>query len=43
MSEPRLYVIQATRETETGMSMGEWRSCPYCGGAGRLPGLQPPN
>ncbi|MBB5071977.1 hypothetical protein [Saccharopolyspora gloriosae] len=42
MSEPRLYVIQATRETETGMSMGEWRSCPHCGGAGRLPGLQPP-
>ncbi|MFR9729466.1 hypothetical protein ACL03H_09575 [Saccharopolyspora sp. MS10] len=42
VSEPRIYVIQATRETETGMTMGEWRTCPHCGGAGRIAGVVPP-
>jgi hypothetical protein len=42
ISEPRLYVIQATADTQTGMTMGEWRTCPQCRGAGQLPGLQPP-
>lgn len=42
ISEPRIYVIQATRETETGMTMGEWRTCPQCKGLGILPGITPP-
>jgi hypothetical protein len=42
ISEPRVYVIQATAEMQTGMSMGEWRSCPQCASAGQLPGLKPP-
>jgi hypothetical protein len=41
-SEPRVYVIQATEEMQTGMTLGEWRTCPQCDGAGQLPGLQPP-
>lgn len=42
VSEPRVYVIQATAEMQTGMSMGEWRSCPQCDSSGQLPGLRPP-
>ncbi len=42
ISEPRVYVIQATPELQTGMTMGEWRTCPYCSGAAQLPGLQAP-
>ncbi len=42
VSEPRVYVIQATSDTRTGMSMGEWRDCPHCGGVGHLSGLIPP-
>ncbi|GAA4867574.1 hypothetical protein [Saccharopolyspora cebuensis] len=42
ISEPRLYEIQATEELTTGMTMGEWRPCPQCDGAGLLPGLRPP-
>ncbi len=42
LSEPRVYVIQATEELQTGMTMGEWRTCPRCGGSGQLPGVHPP-
>ncbi|MBK0869173.1 MAG: hypothetical protein IJH84_04955 [Saccharopolyspora sp.] len=42
LSEPRLYLIQATTDTQTGMTMGEWRTCPHCNGAGKLPGVRPP-
>lgn len=41
ITEPRLYMIQATPELQTGMTMHEWRSCPQCGGTGMLP-LRPP-
>lgn len=42
VSEPRVYVIQATAEMRTAMSLAEWRTCPQCGGAGQLPGLRAP-
>ncbi len=42
ISEPRLYVVQATRELRTGMTLGEWRPCPQCAGNGQLPDLHPP-
>ncbi|MBB5156332.1 hypothetical protein [Saccharopolyspora phatthalungensis] len=42
ISEARLYVVQATEDLQTGMTMAEWRTCPQCGGKGYLPGLQPP-
>lgn len=42
ISEPRLYLIQATEDLQTGMTMAEWRSCPRCGGKGYVPGIQPP-
>lgn len=42
VSEPRLYMIQATEDMQTGMTMAEWRTCPQCKGKGFLPGLQPP-
>jgi hypothetical protein len=42
VSEPRVYVIQATPDLRTGMTMSEWRSCPQCGGSGQLHGLRPP-
>lgn len=42
VSEPRVYVIQATADTRAGMTMGEWRDCPHCGGTGRRIGLHPP-
>lgn len=41
ISEPRLYMIQATPDLTTGMTMSEWRPCPQCHGRGYLP-LQPP-
>lgn len=42
ISEPRLYVVQATEEVATGMTMAEWRTCPQCHGDGMLRGLNPP-
>lgn len=42
ISEPRIYVIQATEDMQTGMTMGEWRTCPQCQGKGYLPGIVPP-
>ncbi|MGP4020436.1 hypothetical protein [Saccharopolyspora sp. 5N708] len=42
ISEPRLYVVQATEDLQTGMTMAEWRTCPQCEGKGYLPGLHPP-
>jgi hypothetical protein len=42
VSEPRVYVIQATADMQTGMTMGEWKDCPQCSGAGQLPGIHPP-
>jgi len=42
ISEPRLYVVQATEDLQTGMTMAEWRTCPQCKGKGYLPGLAPP-
>ncbi|GAA4846582.1 hypothetical protein [Saccharopolyspora rosea] len=42
LSNPRIYVVQATEQTETGMTMAEWRTCPQCDGSGMLPGIQPP-
>lgn len=42
LSEPRLYVIQATPELTTGMTMAEWRTCPQCNGEGHLPLRRPP-
>lgn len=41
-TEPRLYLIQATEDTQTGMTLGEHRTCRDCNGTGKLPGLQPP-
>lgn len=41
-SEPRLYLIQATEEMQTGMTLSEWRTCRQCEGAGQLPGLPAP-
>lgn len=43
ISEPRIYVIQATVEMQTGMSLSEWRTCPQCEGAGQLSGLRSPS
>lgn len=42
ISEPRVYVIQATTDMQTGMSLGEWRTCPQCQGSGQVRGLCPP-
>lgn len=42
LSEPRIYVMQATSDTTAGMTMGEWRDCPHCGGSGLLRGLRTP-
>lgn len=42
VNQPRVYVIQATEELRTAMTMGEWRTCSHCRGAGQLPGLHPP-
>lgn len=42
ISEPRLYMIQATEEMQTGMTMAEWRTCPQCTGKGYLRGINPP-
>ncbi|GAA0524187.1 hypothetical protein GCM10011581_44890 [Saccharopolyspora subtropica] len=42
ISTPRLYVVQATNELTTGMTMAEGRTCPQCKGRGSLSGLQPP-
>lgn len=42
LSEPRVYVIQATSDTTAGMTMGEWRDCPHCHGAGHIRGLSAP-
>ncbi|QIZ35814.1 MULTISPECIES: hypothetical protein [Saccharopolyspora] len=42
ISEPRIYVVQATEDMQTGMTMAEWRTCPQCDGKGYLPGLVPP-
>ncbi|GAA0539759.1 hypothetical protein GCM10009533_43630 [Saccharopolyspora spinosporotrichia] len=42
VSEPRIYLIQATADMWTGMTMGEWRTCPQCTGEGQLPGVRPP-
>lgn len=42
ISEPRLYVIQATEDMQAGMTMGEWKTCPHCKGKGYLPGINPP-
>lgn len=42
VSDPRVYVIQATADTQTGMTLAEWRDCPKCHGEGLLPGVRPP-
>ena len=42
VSEPRIYLIQATSDLHTAMTMGEWRTCPQCKGTGQLSGLGPP-
>ncbi|GAB2740885.1 hypothetical protein GCM10027174_12930 [Salinifilum aidingensis] len=42
LSEPRLYVIQATEDLCTGMTMAQWRTCPHCSGKGYVPGISPP-
>ncbi|WP_017973386.1 hypothetical protein [Actinopolyspora halophila] len=42
VSEPRLYMIQATEDTRAGMTLGEWRDCPDCRAGGLLPGIRPP-
>ncbi|MGW1681318.1 hypothetical protein [Saccharopolyspora sp. NPDC002376] len=42
VSDPRLYMIQATEDLMTGMTLAEWRGCPQCGGDGILAGLRPP-
>lgn len=42
LSEPRVYVIQATADTRAGMTMAEWRHCPHCKGTGHLRGLRAP-
>lgn len=42
ISEPRLYVIQATHDLQTGMTLGEWRTCRQCAGNGQLSELLPP-
>lgn len=41
VNNPRLYQIQVDERLTTGMTMGEWKVCPQCHGAGRLP-LQAP-
>ena len=41
IAEPRLYMIQATPDLTTGMTMQEWRTCPQCRGDGLVP-LRPP-
>ena len=43
ISEPRLYLIQATTEVQTGMNLSEWRTCPQCEGTGQLPGTPSPS
>ncbi|WP_223839841.1 hypothetical protein [Saccharopolyspora pogona] len=30
LGEPRMYVVQATEDMRTGMTMGEWRTRPQC-------------
>lgn len=42
VSNPRVYVIQATTDTKAGMTLAEWRDCPQCGGTGHLSGLRAP-
>lgn len=42
LSEPRLYVVQATEKLSTGMTMAQWRTCPHCSGKGYLRGIHPP-
>ncbi|GAA2807275.1 hypothetical protein [Saccharopolyspora taberi] len=42
VSEPRIYLVQATADLHTGMTLGEWRTCPQCSGAGQLSGTAPP-
>ncbi|MDR7301198.1 hypothetical protein [Haloactinomyces albus] len=42
VSEPRVYVIQATTDMQAGMTMAEWRTCPHCRGTGHLRGLDAP-
>ncbi|MER7083030.1 hypothetical protein SAMN02982929_01717 [Saccharopolyspora kobensis] len=42
VSDPRLYMIQATEDLTTGMTLAEWRGCPQCGGDGILTGIRPP-
>lgn len=42
VSEPRVYVIQATTEIRTAMSLAEWRTCPQCNGSGQMHSLHPP-
>lgn len=42
INKPRLYQIQVDEDLKTGMTMGEWSTCPQCDGDGHLPGLQPP-
>lgn len=37
INNPRLYQIQVDDRLTTGMTMGEWKVCPQCGGSGRLP------
>lgn len=37
ISNPRLYQIQFDERLTIGMTMGEWKMCPRCGGSGRLP------
>lgn len=42
VNNPRLYQIQVDETLTTGITMGEWKTCPQCNGDGHLPGLQPP-
>lgn len=41
INNPRLYQIQVDENLVTGMTMGEWKTCPQCHGDGRLPPQAP--
>lgn len=41
VTNPRLYQIQVDENLTTGMTMGEWKTCPQCNGSGHLPPQAP--